>query len=59
MEGRKRGRFRHSLFDVKVGFVSIRDLEYGLSRLFEMSSKATTPIRVFRAMDETEKWMME
>jgi len=27
--------------------------------MFEISSNAKTPIRVFRAMDEAEKWMME
>jgi hypothetical protein len=52
-------RFPPGVNDVKVAFVTARDLEYGLSRMFEMSSKAMTPIRVFRAMDEAEKWMME
>jgi hypothetical protein len=27
--------------------------------MFEMTSKAMTPIRAFRAMGEAEKWMME
>jgi hypothetical protein len=45
--------------DVKVAFVNSRDLEFGLSRMFEISSRAITPIRVFRSMDEAEKWMME
>ena len=45
--------------DVKVAFVTIGNLEYGLSRMFEISSQSKTPIRVFRAMDEAEKWMME
>ena len=52
-------RFPQGINDVKVAFVTSKDLEYGLSRMFEMSSKAMTPIRVFRAMDEAEKWMME
>jgi hypothetical protein len=52
-------RFPQGINDVKVAFVTDRDLEYGLSRMFELSSKAMTPIRVFRAMDEAEKWMME
>ena len=52
-------RFPPGINDVKVAFVASRDLEYGLSRMFEMSSKARTPIRVFRAMDEAEMWMME
>ena len=44
--------------DVKVAFVASRDLEYGLSRMFEMSSRAITPIHVFRTMDEAEKWLV-
>ena len=52
-------RFPPGINDVKVVFVTSRNLEYGLSRMFEMSSEAMTPIRVFRAMDEAEKWMME
>jgi len=52
-------RFPPGVDDVKVAFVTSTDLEYGLSRMFEMTSKAKTPIRVFRAMDQAEKWMME
>jgi hypothetical protein len=52
-------RFPPGINDVKVAFVTDKDLEYGLSRMFEMTSKASTPIRVFRVMDEAEKWMME
>ena len=47
--------FKHTeakINDVKVAFVTGKDLEYGLSRMFEMSSKAMTPIRVFRTMLE-------
>ena len=52
-------RFPPGINDVKVAFVTGRDIEFGLSRMFEISSKAMTPIQVFRAMDEAEKWMME
>jgi len=52
-------RYPPGINDVKVAFVTIRDLEYGLSRMFESMSRAKTPIFVFRAMDEAEKWMME
>jgi hypothetical protein len=52
-------RFPPGINDVKVAFVTSRNLEYGLSRMFELSSTAMTPIRVFRALDEAEKWMME
>lgn len=52
-------KFPMGINDVKVAFVTIRNLEYGLSRMFEALSQAKTPISVFRAMDEAEKWMME
>ncbi len=52
-------RFPPGINDVKVAFVTDRDIEYGLTRMFEISSEAMTPIQVFRAMDEAEKWMME
>jgi hypothetical protein len=52
-------RFPPGINNVKVAFVVSRDLEYGLSRMFQMSSEARTPIQVFRTMAEAEKWMME
>jgi len=52
-------KFPPGIRDVKVAFVATQDLEFGLSRVFELSSKAFTPIRVFRAMDEAEEWLME
>ena len=52
-------KFPPGINDVKVAFVTSGDLEYGLSRMFEISSHAKTPIHVFRTMDEAEKWMME
>lgn len=51
-------RFPPGINSVKVAFVVSRDLEYGLSRMFQMSSEARTPIQVFRTMAEAEKWMM-
>ncbi|WP_372679066.1 hypothetical protein [Desulfosarcina sp.] len=51
-------RFPPGINDVKVAFLVSRDVEYGLSRMFQMSSESKTPIQVFRAMDEVEKWMM-
>lgn len=45
--------------DVKVAFVATIDLEYALSRMFEMSSKSATPIMVFRTMGEAERWLAE
>ena len=52
-------RFPPGINDVKVAFVTGRELEYGLSRMFEMSSRAKTPIRTFQKIEEAEKWMME
>ncbi len=51
-------RFPPGINDVKVAFLVSRDFEYGLSRMFQMSSESKTPIQVFRVMDEAEKWMM-
>ncbi|NNK86197.1 MAG: hypothetical protein HKO91_11670 [Desulfobacterales bacterium] len=51
-------RFPRGINNVKVAFVAFQDLEFGLSRMFEMSSTAKTPIQVFRTMGEAEKWMM-
>ena len=52
-------RFPPGINDVKVALVASRDLEYGISRMFQAASEAITTIRVFRAVDEAEKWMME
>ena len=51
-------RFPPGINDVKVSFVVSRDFEYGMSRMFEMSSKSKTPINVFRSVEEAEEWMM-
>ena len=52
-------KFSKGINDVKVAFVANKDLEYGLSRMFEMSSNAKTPIRVFRTISDAEEWLME
>lgn len=52
-------KFPPGINDVTVAFVTDRVLEYGLSRMFEISSKAMSPIRVFHSMDEAKKWMVE
>jgi hypothetical protein len=49
--------FPPGINDVKVAFVTSRPLEYGLSRMFEMTSRAKTPIRVFDSIDDAQKWM--
>ena len=44
---------------MKVAFVNSGDLEYGLSRQFEMLSTGMTQIQVFRSILEAEEWLME
>ena len=51
--------FPAGINDVKVAFVTSRPLEYGLSRMFEMTSRAKTPIRVFDNIDEAQTWMTQ
>ena len=50
--------FPAGINDVKVAFVA-KDLEYGLSRMFEISSHAKTPINVFQTIAEAEKWLTD
>ena len=50
--------FGSGINDVKVAFVTRSVLEYGLARMFEMSSNAKTPISVFHTIDNAEKWLM-
>ena len=52
-------KFPSGINDVKVAFVTSSVLEYGLSRMFEISSEAKTPINIFRSIAEAEKWMTE
>ena len=51
--------FPPGINDVKVAFVTSRPLEYGLSRMFKMSSLAKTPIDIFDSIAEAEKWMID
>jgi len=52
-------KFPPGVGDVRVAFVTNRDLEFGFSRMFELSSMAKTPIRVFREMDHALRWMAD
>lgn len=52
-------RFPPGINDVKVAFLVSSDFEYGLTRMFEMSSRCMTQIYVFRKMDEAVKYLME
>lgn len=49
--------FPGGINDVKVAFVTGRDLEYGLARMFEMTCKGNTPIFVFRDLESAENWL--
>ena len=52
-------RFPPGINDVKVAFATDRDLEFGLSRMFEgMALDTKTPIAVFRSVAEAEAWMV-
>ena len=51
-------KFPPGINDVKVAFVAGRDLEFGLSRMFEAYSfDAKTSVAVFASMEEAEAWM--
>jgi hypothetical protein len=52
-------KFPPGVNDVKVAFVAGRELEYGLSRMFEFFSEdaAETTIAVFYSIDEAEQWL--
>ena len=50
-------KFPAGINDVKVAFMAPGNIEYGLSRMFEMTTTASTTIHVFRTMDEAEKWL--
>lgn len=51
-------RFPKGINDVKVAFAVARDLEYGLSKIFQaFSSKAKTKIEVFRSIEGAEEWL--
>jgi hypothetical protein len=53
-------RFPPGIKDVKVAFVARRELEFGLSRMFEAYSTETeTSISVFYTMKDAEAWMSE
>jgi hypothetical protein len=50
-------KFPPGISDVKVAFVASRDLEYGLSRMFEAYSEAPSTISVFYSLAEAEAWI--
>jgi len=51
-------KFPAGINDVKVAFVTGRDVEFGLSRMFEAYSVgAATSVSVFHTMEEAEAWL--
>ena len=51
-------KFPKGINDVKVAFAVNRDLEYGLTKMFEaFSSKGKTKIDIFRSLEEAEEWI--
>lgn len=52
--------FPAGINDVKVAFAVTRDLEYGLTRMFEsFSAQAKTKINVFKSLEEAEDWLVK
>jgi len=53
-------RFPQGINDVKVAFVASRELEFGLSRMFEgYSREAKTTVSVFYTMEDAVAWLSE
>ena len=52
-------KFPSGINDVKVAIVSAKDLGFGLARMFEITTRAKTPISVFRTVEEAEDWLLE
>jgi len=51
-------RFPNGINNVKVAFVVGRELEYGLTRMFEaFSSNAKTTIKIFKSLEQAKKWI--
>lgn len=51
-------KFAPGINDVKVAFVVKRDLEYGLTKMFEaFSYKAKVNIQIFRSLQEAGEWI--
>ena len=51
-------KFPKGINDVKVAFAVTRDLEYGLTKIFEaFSAKAKTNIEIFRSLEEAQEWV--
>jgi len=53
-------KFPPGINDVKVAFVANRELEYGLSRMFEAySMDVKTTVSVFYTLEDAEAWLSE
>jgi hypothetical protein len=50
-------RFPPGVKDVRVALVTAGDLEFGLSRMYEMTSDGETPVSVFRKLEDALDWL--
>lgn len=56
--GQNKARLKRSGVPYKVAFLAPRDIEYGLSRMYEMFADASlAENRVFRTLDEARRWL--
>jgi hypothetical protein len=57
--GTNKARLRKKGVPYKVAFIAPRDIEYGLSRMYEMFADASlAENRVFRTLDEARRWLV-
>ncbi len=50
-------KYPDGIGDVKVAFVTHRDLEFGLTNMFRLTSDAATPINLFRSIEAAQSWL--
>ncbi len=56
--GQNKARLRKSGVPYRVAFLAPRDIEFGLSRMYEMFSDASlVENRVFRTLEEARRWL--
>jgi hypothetical protein len=51
-------KYPKEITNVKVAFVALKDLQYGLSRIFVAVCEVDTEIMVFRNIEEAEAWLI-
>ncbi|MBI5062584.1 MAG: hypothetical protein HZB87_03705 [Desulfatitalea sp.] len=56
--GQNKARLKKTGVPYKVAFLAPRDIEYGLSRMYEMFADASlVENRVFRTLEEARRWL--